>query len=183
MDTFELITLTSAHPCWPRHLRDRLDAAAPAKLWALGNHEILARPKVGLFCSVHCPAHVLQSAAGVVHGLRDRDLAVASGFHSPVEKACLQVLLNDHVPALIGFARSLRKIRIPSVWQGPLKEGRLLAISPFDDLPRSPTRKSSRQRNELIAAMADEVLILYAEPGGNVARLASMIDRWRIPRR
>jgi predicted Rossmann fold nucleotide-binding protein DprA/Smf involved in DNA uptake len=56
-------------------------------------------------------------------------------------------------------------------------------ISSFDDLPRSPTRKSSRQRNELIAAMSDEVLILHAEPGGNIERLTRMIDRWRIPRR
>jgi predicted Rossmann fold nucleotide-binding protein DprA/Smf involved in DNA uptake len=100
-----------------------------------------------------------------------------------VEKECLRVLLEDNVPALVAFARGLERIRIPSAWRRPLKEGRLLVISSFDDLPRSPTRKSSRQRNELIAAMSDEVLILHAEPGGNIERLTRMIDRWRIPRR
>jgi predicted Rossmann fold nucleotide-binding protein DprA/Smf involved in DNA uptake len=183
METLEVVTLTPSHASWPRHLNERLEATAPAELWAVGNHEILARRKLSLFCSVHCPVHVLQAAAGVVHELRNDDVAVVSGFHSPVEKECLRVLLEDNVPALVAFARGLERIRIPSAWRRPLKEGRLLVISSFDDLPRSPTRKSSRQRNELIAAMSDEVLILHAEPGGNIERLTRMIDRWRIPRR
>jgi predicted Rossmann fold nucleotide-binding protein DprA/Smf involved in DNA uptake len=181
METFEVMKLTPSHASWPRHLNDRLEMAAPAELWAVGNHDILARRKLGLFCSVHCPDHVLQAAAGGVHGLRNDDVAVVSGFHSPVEKECLRVLLEDNVPAVVGFARSLKRIRIPSAWRRPLREGRLLVISSFDDLPRSPTRKSSRQRNELIAAMSDEVLILHAHPGGNIERLTRIIHRWRIP--
>jgi predicted Rossmann fold nucleotide-binding protein DprA/Smf involved in DNA uptake len=183
METHEVVTLTPSHASWPRYLNDRLEGTAPAELWALGNHEILARRKLGLFCSVVCPADILQGAAGVVHGLRNHDVVVASGFHSPVEKECLRVLLEDHVPTLVGFARGLKNIRMPSAWRRPLKEGRLVVVSAFDDLPRSPTRKSSRQRNELIAAMSDEILILHAEPGGNIERLTRMIDRWRIPRR
>jgi predicted Rossmann fold nucleotide-binding protein DprA/Smf involved in DNA uptake len=183
MRTDELMTLTPALAHWPRHLNDRLEAAAPAKLWAVGNHEILGRRKLGLFCSVHCPDYIRQAAAGVMHDLRKGEVAVVSGFHSPVEKECLRALLDDGVPAVIGLARGLKDVRIPSAWRRPLQEGRLLAFSPFEDVPHSPTRKSSRQRNQLIAAMSDEVLILHAEPGGNIERLARIIDRWHIPRR
>lgn len=183
METLEVVTLTPSHASWPRHLNERLEATAPAELWAIGNQDILALHKVGLFCSVHCPSHTLGEADSAMRALRDQGAAVVSGFHSPVEKECLRILLGDHVPSVIGLARSLKTSRIPSSWRSPLKEGRLLLISPFDDLPRSPTRKSSRQRNQLIAAMSDEVLILHAEPGGNIERLTRMIDRWRIPRR
>jgi predicted Rossmann fold nucleotide-binding protein DprA/Smf involved in DNA uptake len=183
METHEVVTLTPSHASWPAHLNDRLEAAAPAELWAVGKHELLARRKIGLFCSVACPVDLLQTAAGVVHGLRNHDVVVASGFHSPVEKECLRMLLEDHVPTLVGFARGLKNIRVPSAWRRPLKEGRLVVVSAFDDLPRSPTPKSARLRNELIAAMSDEVLILHAAPGGNIARLTEKIDRWGIPRR
>jgi predicted Rossmann fold nucleotide-binding protein DprA/Smf involved in DNA uptake len=183
METSELITITPSHASWPRHINNRLEAAAPAELWAVGNHELLGRRKIGLFCSVDCPVDLLQTAAGVVHGLRNHDIVVASGFHSPVEKECLRVLLEDHVPTLVCYARGLKNSRIPSAWRRPLNEGRLVVFSSFGELPRSPTPKSARQRNELIAAMSDEVLILHAAPGGNIARLTRKIDRWGIPRR
>ena len=183
MKTFEVATLTPSQNYWPRHLIDRLAAAAPAQLWAIGNQEILARRKVGVFCSVECPDRTLLEAGDVVAMLRDQGAAVVSGFHSPVEKECLRILLRDNVPSVFGSARSLKKMRIPSLWRRPLDEGRLLLISPFDDLPLSPTRKSSRQRNELIAALADEILILHAAPGGNIERLGRIIDRWGVPSR
>ncbi len=183
MKTFEVATLTPSQDYWPRHLIDRLAEAAPAQLWAIGNQEILAQRKVGLFCSVVCPDRTLLEAGGAVAMLRDQGAAVVSGFHSPAEKECLRILLRDHVPSVVGSARSLKKMRIPSVWRRPLDEGRLLLISPFDDFPRSPTRKSSRQRNELIAALSDEIVILHAEPGGHIERLGRIIDRWRVPSR
>jgi predicted Rossmann fold nucleotide-binding protein DprA/Smf involved in DNA uptake len=183
MKTFEVATLTPSQDYWPRHLIDRLATAAPAQLWAIGNQEILARRKVGVFCSVDCPDHTWLEAGSAVETLRHQGAAAVSGFHSPVEKECLRILLRDNVPSVVGSARSLKKMRIPSVWRRPLDEGRLLVISPFDDLPRSPTRKSSRQRNELIAALSDEILILHAEPGGSIERLIRVIDRWSVPSR
>ena len=183
MKTSEVVMLTPSQTSWPRHVNDRLETKAPSQLWAMGNQEILALHKVGLFCSVHCPSYTLGEADSAMRALRDQGAAIVSGFHSPIEKECLRILLGDQVPSVIGLARSLKTTRIPSSWRPPLQEGRLLLISPFDELPRSPTRKSSRQRNELIAAMSDEVLILHAELGGNIERLTRMIDRWRIPRR
>jgi hypothetical protein len=83
----------------------------------------------------------------------------------------------------ICLARSLEKIRIPAEWRGGLDTGRLLLLSPFEKRPRRPTVESSHQRNELVAALADEVLIIHAEPNGSVARISQLLDRWKIPRR
>lgn len=183
MKTFEILTLTPAQTCWPRNVSERLQEAAPSRLWAIGNIEILAGPKIGLFCSVECPGDSLRAAGNAVRALRDQGAIAVSGFHSPVEKTCLRILLGDNVASIIGLARSLNNIRMPRAWYRPLQEGRLLLLSPFDEIPRSPTRKSSRQRNELVAALSDEIFVIHAEPGGNIDRLGRIIERWQVPSR
>jgi len=81
------------------------------------------------------------------------------------------------------LARSLAKIRLPGDWRRALENGRLLLLSPFEKRPRRPTRESSHQRNELVAALSDEVLIIHAEPGGSIERISELIERWSLPRR
>jgi predicted Rossmann fold nucleotide-binding protein DprA/Smf involved in DNA uptake len=183
MKAFEILTLTPAQTCWPRNLAERLAATVPPQLWMIGNCEILGAPNIGLFCSVECPGDPLRAAGNAVRAVRDQGAVAVSGFHSPVEKACLRILLDDNVPAIIALARSLQNIRVPKTWRRPLQDGRLLLISAFEQLPRNPTRKSSRQRNELVAALSDEILIIHAEPGGNIDRLGRTIERWRVPSR
>ncbi|HWO42785.1 MAG TPA: hypothetical protein VNO43_13375 [Candidatus Eisenbacteria bacterium] len=39
------------------------------------------------------------------------------------------------------------------------------------------------RRNELVAALADEIVFVYAQPGGSVARISQLIERWQIPSR
>jgi hypothetical protein len=43
--------------------------------------------------------------------------------------------------------------------------------------------ESSRQRNELVAALSDEALIVHAEPGGKIARISALVRDWKIPTR
>ena len=74
---------------------------------------------------------------------------------------------------IICLARSLEKIRIIADWGKALEAGRLLLISPFQKRPRRPTVESSQQRNEFVAALTDEVLIIYTEPGGSIERILS----------
>ena len=47
---------------YPRQMLARLGQDAPAQLTALGNLDLLALPKTGLFCSARCPGHVILSA-------------------------------------------------------------------------------------------------------------------------
>lgn len=175
-------SLTRGGPYWPEQLQTRLNTAAPARLWAIGNPEVLYNHKVGLFCSVRCPGTAIITAHDASRKLRDEGVTVVSGFHSPVEKECLRILLRGKQPIIICLARSLAKIRIPSDWRPALESGRLLILSPFEKRPHRLDSRSARRRNELVAALSDEVLIIHATPGGQIERISELIDRWGVTR-
>ncbi len=85
--------------------------------------------------------------------------------------------------SFLSRARAFGKIRLPWDWRCALDSGRLLLISLFEKWPPRPTVESARQRNELVAALSDEVLIIHATPGGQIERIAAMLDQWGIQRR
>jgi predicted Rossmann fold nucleotide-binding protein DprA/Smf involved in DNA uptake len=169
--------------CWPPELSIRLRDKAPSRLWAIGALEILGAHKVGLFCSVRCPGDAILGAYDSDRKLRDDGVTVVSGFHSPVEKECLRILLRGKQPIIICLARAFGKIRLPSDWRRALESGRLLLLSPFEKRPPRPDKSSTAYRNELVAALSDEVFIVHATPGGEIERISQLIERWDIPGR
>ena len=173
--------LRSTDAEYPVRLRECLGGDAPKTLNRLGDIALLSLTKTGLFCSVRCPGESILAAYDAARKLRDEGVTVISGFHSPVEKECLRILLRGSQPISICLARAMEKIRIPAHWRGALDTGRLLMLSPFEKRPRRPTAESSSQRNELVAALCEEALIVHAEPGGSVERITELIDRWNIP--
>jgi len=174
--------LTPSGRYWPTELSERLQSKAPRQLWAIGATEILEARKVGLFCSVCCPGDAILGAYDNARKLREEGMTVVSGFHSPVEKECLRILLRGKQPIFICLARAFGKIRLPSGWWRALESGRLLLLSTFEKRPARPDRNSTAYRNECVAALSDEALIIHAEPGGASERISEMIDRWCIPR-
>jgi hypothetical protein len=94
---------------------------------------------------------------------------VISGFHSPVEKECLRILLCGPQPIIICPARSLENLRLPSDWKAPLAGGRLLILSCFPAAQRRATAE--------LAALADEVWFAHIAPGGQMERMANQIAR------
>ncbi len=175
--------LTSTDADYPSRLRERLAEHAPRRLTCLGGFALLSHAKTGLLCSVRCPGDKILAAYDAARKLRDEGVTVVSGFHSPVEKECLRILLRGRQPIIICLARAVEKIRIPADWRHPLEGGRLLLLSPFEKRPRRPTTESSHQRNELVAALSDEALIIHATPGGSIERVLESVDRWKIRRR
>lgn len=178
-----VLTLACSDNYWPRQLENRLERHAPSRLWAIGNLEILAERKIGLFCSVRCPGSAIIAAHDAARKLRDDGTTVVSGFQSPVEKECLRILLAGEQPVIICLARALGNIRLPAEWRKALAAGRLLILSPFEKRPVRPTADSAKQRNQLAAALSDEVLIIHAERGGNIERISRLVDGWGVPRR
>jgi len=168
-----LTLLKSTEAANPARLHARLGDRAPRTLTCIGNVASLSQTNTGLFCSVRCPGDKILDAYDAARKLRDEGLTVVSWIHSPVEKGCLRILLRGNQPIIICLARAMEKIRIPAHWCGALDTGRLLMPSPFEKRPRRPTVESSRQRNELVAALCEEALIVHAEPGGSVSALRS----------
>lgn len=159
---------------------ERLDRDAPVRLWAIGRLDLLNVPKTALFCSKTCPGDAVLAAMDQAQKWREQGRCIISGFHSPIEKECLQILLRGVQPIIICPARSLEGMRIPKAWQEGIETGRILLLSPFDSSQRRLTAALSEQRNKLVAALADEVYFAHITPEGKTARLGEQISRWEI---
>src|SRR5205809_2411788 len=174
------IALNVADARYPARLRERLGADAPRQLTALGNLDLLDFPKTALFCSARCPGKVILTTYDQAAKWRDAGRCVISGFHSPVEKECLQILLRGSQPIIICPARALPQ-RLPPEWKRPLAAGRLLLLSAFAATLNRVTSELASQRNEFVAALADEVFIAHAAVGGHLETLARRLRSWDIP--
>ena len=173
-------TLTAADALYPARWRERLGDAAPALLTSLGNLDLLALPKTGLFCSARCPGHVILPAYDQAARWRDAGRCIISGFHSPVEKECLHILLRGTQPIVICPARTLPQ-RVPLELRRPLAEGRLLMLAAFRAGEKRMTTELAARRNEFVAALADELYFAHITPGGQMAKLAQRARAWDMP--
>jgi len=162
---------------FPAILSTRLNSAAPSCLSALGNLELLALPKTALFCSARCPGSDILAAYDQAAVWRDTGRCIISGFHSPVEQECLRILLRGKQPIIICPARALPK-RIPPEWRQPLADGRLLILSAFPDTETRVTAAFAERRNEIVAALADEVHFAHVTPGGETERLSKRVAQF-----
>lgn len=164
---------------YPQQMLARLKQDAPTQLTALGNVDLLALPKSAFFCSARCPGGVILPAYDQAARWRDIGRCIVSGFHSPVEKECLRILLRGTQPVILCPARALPR-RAPEEWRQPIADGRLLILSGFRAEENRVTSALAMRRNEHVAALADEVCFAYIAPGGQAERLAQRLTEWRI---
>lgn len=162
-------------------LPERLGKEAPERLWAVGHSELIRLPKTALFCSTRCPGNAILAAMDQAQCWRNKERCIISGFHSPIEKECLQILLRARQPIIICPARSLRNMRIPKEWRPGIEAEWILLLSPFEALHRRTTAVLAELRNQMVAAPADEVYFVHTVPGGKTTRLAEQVTTWGIP--
>ncbi len=140
--------------------------SAPAELACLGQVVLLQQPLLGVFASARCPATLILKAHDWAQSVKDSSLAVVSGFHSPAEQEILAVLLRGTSPIVIVAARDLEGMRIPAAWRSPIEQHRLLLLSPFPAKIKRSTAGLAEERNRLALALATQVLVIHATPGG-----------------
>jgi len=144
---------------------------------ALGNLDLLGLPKTALFCSVRCPGSAILAVYDQVARWRDEGRCIVSGFHSPVERECLRILLRGTSPVIICPARSLPKIVRPE-WKEPLASGRLLILSCFSEKDGRIVSKLAIRRNRFVAALADDHYFAHIGPGSHTEALAAEVRQW-----
>jgi predicted Rossmann fold nucleotide-binding protein DprA/Smf involved in DNA uptake len=171
----ELTTVKPDDPAYPPGLAAAGIGLAQQTLQALGNADVLKGEKVALFCSARCLGDLILKAYDLAKKLRDDGVTVISGFHSPVEKECLRILLRGKQPIIICPARSLTNLRVPGEWKRPLEGGRLLLLSPFSAKHRRVTADLAKRRNEFVAAIADKVCFIHVSPGGELEALRDLV--------
>jgi predicted Rossmann fold nucleotide-binding protein DprA/Smf involved in DNA uptake len=166
---------------YPRRLQERLGKDAPRQLIAMGNLDLLDIPTTALFCSANAPGHTILAAHDQAARWRDEGRCVIGGFHSPLEKEYLRILLRGRQPLIVCLARGLEGMRVPADWKKLLAAGRLLALSPFPASERRVTKNLAVQRNRLVAALADEVVFAHVTPGGHLDKLRRDVADWGLP--
>ena len=131
---------------------------------AVGSRDILYKLPIAFFCSVRCPGNLILKSYDLAQKWRAEGQPVIGGFHSPVEKEVLRIMLRSTVPVCIVLARSLPQ-RIPSEYRKPIEQGRLLLLSPFNGRIKRATQESAVQRNRVVAGLAEKVFVAYATVG------------------
>ncbi len=168
-------TLGPEDPLYPRTLDLLWNENRLPFLSVLGNRELLRCSPVGILCSVRCPGEVILQTYEIATALRADRFVVVGGFHSPMERQCLETFLARRVPVIVCLARALPPIRLPRIWRTALAEGRLCVLSVCGRRTRRVTRTLADRRNRVVAAIADLLFVPFASPGGAVDELLKVV--------
>jgi predicted Rossmann fold nucleotide-binding protein DprA/Smf involved in DNA uptake len=166
---------------WPPCLTERLGQAAPPAMYGIGPLALLAAHRIAISCSVRAPGGSILRAHDVARRMRDEGVTVISGFHSPIEKECLKILLRGKQPIIVCPARAIETMRIPTECRVAFDAGRILFLSPFTNQPKRVTKESALRRNEVVAALADEAYIVHITAGGKTDQIVRKLNEWKVP--
>jgi len=176
-----IVNILRANEAYPDALAAYLGSRSPEAVYSLGNLDILRHKMLALFCSVKCPGNLILKTYDLARELRNAEVTIISGFHSPMEKECFSILLQGRQPLVWCLARRLTPRGIPGECSPALAEGRLLILSPFDEKTRRTTAATALFRNEFAAALADKVFVAYAAPGSKTESFCRQVLEWDKP--
>ena len=172
--------LAPGDPRWPMGLA-RPGFEPVARLFVVGETDLLHQPLTGLFCSQRAPGGIVVRALALAAEFASRGVTIASGFQSPVEREVLAILLRRGGSVVICPARGLHGMALRAGWGEALRNGRMLLLSAADREVRRPTAAAAVARNRLTATLCSRVLVLHASPGGRLWTLAREVATWGTP--
>ena len=139
-----------------------------------GNKELLDRYLVAFFASRTAPSEALDLAKRWAHKIARTEKIVISGFHSPIERAVLDILLANGSSVVVALGRSLYR-KIPAHLQTAFAENRVLFIS-FRNQSR-PSFANSQTRNWLTTNLASEIIFAPFDSASQLSTLHYTISR------
>ncbi|GFO57860.1 hypothetical protein GMST_01850 [Geomonas silvestris] len=138
----------------------------------LGNRGLLQLHKTAFFASHDAPAGLTVLARGWFERCCGGGGCVISGFQTPLERTLLGWLLEAGHPLVLVLARGLPLALAPGL-ERALERGELLVLTRYAASVTHACRDKCRQRNRHVVALADAVVVAYAAPGGELARLCA----------
>lgn len=167
--------LTLGSPGYPERLLDRMGAAAPPTLEVIGDPELLRMPSTAWFASGRTPVDLVLPALDLADRGLVRGSAVVSGFHSRVERECLDLMFGAGRPVIVWAARGISDLRLARDRRRSVESGAMAVVSGHGARVKRSSARSADERNRMVAAAADRVFIVSASPGGRIHRLAREI--------
>jgi predicted Rossmann fold nucleotide-binding protein DprA/Smf involved in DNA uptake len=147
--------------------------ARSERLTMYGNVDLLELPLLSLFATLRTPPDLILRSLDLAKTLRGAGVPVVAGFQTPLEREVLKLLLRGGQPTVVCPARSVEGMRIPRTWRTPLREGRLLIVSPFEKRLRRPSVRLALIRNHVVTSLASRTLVIHARPGSRAFRTAA----------
>jgi hypothetical protein len=172
--------LRQGETVFPQSLMRRLGTTAPATVSIIGSVAVLQDSMEAFLCSKDTPGATILKAFDQAAAWRDAGVCVISGFHSPLEQQCLDILLRGKQPIVWALARGMGTLRLPKSRRDAVDDGRLTVISTFNAEEVRTSANLARQRNRIVAAMATETVFAHISPGGSLERLAAEIGQWGV---
>ena len=135
-----------------------------------GNFGIIKNyPVIGVLASGKTPGPVVWESYQFFYALRDANVTIAGGWHSPLEKGILDALIEGKVNVAFFAAKGLKARGFHQKFKLLDRKSRGLMISPFpDNVTKINSTEGPRLRNELLAAISDVLLIPYIRPRGKL---------------
>ncbi len=156
---------------YPSLLKKYLADDAPETIAIIGNPDILQNKTLAIFCSIKCPGKIILKIYEYVRNLRESNVTVIGGFHSPMEQECLNILLKGTASIILCPARSIEGMKIKKEYKKPIEDGRFLILSRFSENNNRISSERAEKRNNFVATLADEMFIPYATNGGKTEAL------------
>lgn len=178
---FQTYQIQIDSPDYPSSLIKHLADKAPASITAVGNIDILQNKTLSIFSSQKCPGSIILKTYDMMRKLRESNVTIISGFHSPMERECLNILFKGKQPVIICPARSIEGRRLKAEYKKPLNEGKLLFLSPFLEKEKRISSERASIRNLFVAAIADTIFIPYAAPKSKTEQFCKELLTWNKP--
>ncbi len=172
------IRLDKNDSSYPEALDQYLGEHAPKTITAIGNLDTLQNKTLAIFSSIRCPGAIILKTYDLMRKIRETDVTVISGFHSAIERECLNILLKGRQSVIICPARSIEGMRIKPEYRKPLEDGRLLILSPFSGKEKRVSSDRAVRRNYFVAALATAIFIPYAAPGSKTKTFCQELLKW-----
>lgn len=123
---------------------------------SLGNTDLLERHLVAFFASRSVTSEAESRCIAWAESICNTDSVVISGFHSPLEKKILNILLEHKHPVALFLGRAMYK-RIPAEYQKAIDEGRMLIDSTTMDVYAKALRLTVDEYERFRAADAEKI--------------------------
>ena len=130
----------------------------------IGNLKLLNCHKIGFLSSQKNHPDTINKIIKWLEKLGD-EICIVSGFQSKNESVLLDLLLKRNKKIIMVLSREIYD-KHPTRFSKALASGRMLIISPFDNMLKVTTRDTAKIRNQFVIDTSDEIVIGDLSTGG-----------------
>lgn len=136
-------------------------------LYQSGKSCLLFQEKTAFLCSRQIPDNKIEAISNWISNLSPEKDCIICGNHSQMEQMVFNKLLDKMVPVILVLAEGMRNEWNEKI-TAALNSERLLIITNCNENVHRVSYQSAYDRNNLILSLADQIIVGYCTPKGNI---------------